>query len=157
MKSFVLRAVAGPINNCTVIAMVLMALQVISTAASSYLFLKRVHAVYYGNNVVKYFFGFLWLVSVGTSCAAFPETLHDYTEIADTKHCLRHKYRYRYPFTIAYSSPVVFDALVYFAILFKILTSYRTGKKWSWRKSRSERTIPRFSQVILSGGGQYYG
>ena len=155
MKGFVLYGVAGPINDCTVIAIVLVALQAISTAASSYLFLKRVHAVYYENNMVKYFFSFLWLVGVGTSCAVFSETLHDYTEIADTKHCLRDKYQYQ--FSIAYSPPVIFDALVYFAISFKILTSHRTGKKCSWREFWSGKKVPRFSQAILSGGQFYYG
>ena len=155
MKGFVLYAVAGPINDCTVIAMVLVALQAISTAASSYLFLKRVHAVYYENKMVKYFFSFLWLVGVGTSCAVFSETLHDYTEIADTKHCLRDKYQYQ--FSIAYSPPVIFDALVYFAISFKILASHRSEKKRSWRDFWSKKTIPRFSQAILSGGQFYYG
>ena len=155
LKDFILRAVAGPINDCTVIAMVLVALQAISTAASSYLFLKRVHAVYYENNIVKYFFGLLWLVGVGASCTVFSETLNDYTEIADTKHCLRDKYQYQ--FTIAYSPPVIFDALVYFAISFKILASHRSGKKWSWRDFWSGKMVPPFSQAILSGGQQYYG
>ena len=149
-------AVAGPINNCTVIAIVLMALQAVSTAASSYLFLKRVHAVYYGNNIVRHFFSFMWLVGVGTSCAVFSGTLRDYSEIADTKHCLRSQHRAE--LAIAYMVPVMFDNLVYFAILYRIVTSHRLGKKWSWKDFWcGNKGFPHFSQAILSGGQQYYG
>jgi len=126
MSCTCLCAVAGPINNCTVTAIVLMALQAVSTAASSYLFLKRVHAVYYGNNIVNHFFTFLWVVGVGTSCAVFSGTLHDYSEIVDTKHCLR--YQHHAQLTITYILPVVFDNLVYLAISYKLLTSHRLGR-----------------------------
>ena len=150
-----LSTVAGPIDDCTITAIVLMVSQAVSTAASSYLFLKRVHAVYYGNNIVNHFLTFLWLVGVGTSCAVFSGTLHDYSEIADTKHCLR--YQHHAQLTIAYVLPVVFDTLVYLAISYKILTSHRLGKKWCWGDFWRGRMLPDFSQAILSGGQQYYG
>ena len=135
--------------------MALMALQAISTAASSYLFLQRVHAVYYANNIIKHFFSFMWFVGVGASCAVFPGTLHDYTKIADTKHCLR--YRNQTELIIAYSVPVAFDALVYSAISYKILADHRGGKKWNWRDFWKGKMVPHFSQAILRGGQQYYG
>jgi len=155
MSCTFLCVVAGPINNCTVIAIVLMALQTVSTAASSYLFLKRVHAVYYGSNIVRHLFSFLWLVGVGTSCAVFSGTLQDYSEIADTKHCLR--YQNQAQLTVAYAMPVIFDVLVYFAISYKIITTHRLGKKWSWGDFWRGKAFPHFSQAILSGGQQYYG
>ena len=155
MSCTFLCAVAGPINNCTATAIALMALQAVSTAASSYLFLKRVHAVYYGNNIVRHFFSFMWLVGVGTSCAVFSGTLHDYSEIADTKRCLR--YQHHAQLTIAYILPVVFDNFVYLAISHKLLTSHKRGKKWCWRDFWRGRMLPRFSQAMLRGGQQYYG
>ena len=148
-------AVAGPINDCTATAIALMALQAVSTAASSYLFLKRVHAVYFGNNIVNHFFTLLWLVGVGTSCAVFSGTLHDYSEIADTKHCLR--YQHHAQLTIAYVIPVAFDSLVYFAISYKIMSSHGSGKKWHWRDFCRAKVLPHFSQAVLSGGQLYYG
>ena len=132
-----------------------MLLQAISTAASSYLFLKRVHAVYHGNTIIKHSFSLLWLVGVGTSCAVFSDTLRDYTEIADTKHCLRYKSQVQ--FTVAYAFPVLFDGLVYFAISHKIISNNRSGNKWSWRDLWRGKVTPRFSQAILSGGQLYYG
>ena len=155
MSCTFLCAVAGPINDCTATAIALMALQAVSTAASSYLFLKRVHAVYYGNNIVNHFFTFLWLAGVGTSCAVFSGTLHDYNEIADTKHCLR--YQHHTQLTIAYAVPVVFDSLVYFAISYKIMASNGLGEKWHWRDLCRAKVLPRFSQAVLSGGQLYYG
>ena len=157
MSCTFLCAVAGPINNCTATAIVLMVLQAVSTAASSYLFLKRVHAVFYGNNIVRHLFSFMWLVGVGTSCAVFSGTLHDYSEIADTKHCLR--YQNQAQLTITYAMPVVFDFLVYSVIsrkIHKTNTTHGLPKKWRWRDICRGKVFPHFSQAILSGGQQYY-
>ena len=134
--------------------MVYMALQAISTAASSYLFLKRVHAVYYRNKIIKHLFSCMWFGMV-TACIVIFWTLDDYTEIADTKHCLR--YKKQATLITAYTLLLDFDTLVYVAISFKILTSHRMGKKWSWSDFWRGKLVPRFSQAILHGGQQYYG
>ncbi|KAL4081286.1 hypothetical protein V8B97DRAFT_1921606 [Scleroderma yunnanense] len=144
----------GPITHCTPVAMVWMGFQVISSATATYLFLKRVHAVYYGSAVVRHIFSFIWLVGVGTSFAVFAESSNDYSEIADTKHCVR--YQSKNIFWIAFMVPIIFDALVYFAISYKILTSHRGGKKCSWRDLFREQPVPHFSQAVLRGGQQYY-
>jgi len=55
--------------------------------------------------------------------------------------------------------PMVFDALVHFAITFKILTSHprATTQPRSWKEFCSRKTLPRLSQAVLKGGQQYYG
>ena len=147
--------IVGPVSNCTVIAVTLVILQVVTSAAASYLFLKRIHAVYYGSKVVRHIFTFLWLVGVGTSCVVVPGVLHgDHSEIADTKHCVR--YSTWIDLAIAFSNPVLFDAVVYFAITYKILSTHQMEKKERWKGYFSSKTLPRFSRAVFMGGQQYY-
>ncbi|KAI5999801.1 hypothetical protein F5J12DRAFT_846744 [Pisolithus orientalis] len=141
----------GPVSNCTLSAMLLMAFQVVSSAAAAYLFLKRVHAVYFGNKVVRHFFSFLWIVGVGTSCATFQDAMDDQHEIADTKHCIR--YQSQTPVSVAFMGPVLFDTLVYLAIAYKILTSYRM---LGWKALLCGSGLPDFSRAVFQGGQQYY-
>ncbi|KAG6330662.1 hypothetical protein ID866_8428 [Astraeus odoratus] len=145
----------GPVAECGLIATMVAAFQVISSATASYLFLKRVHTVYYMNRIVKYAFSFLWLVAVGTSCAVFSGAVHDYIEIADTKHCLRNKGWTA--LSVAFMDPFLFDTLVYVAITWKILTTHRLGPRQScWRALWRGEALPRLSRALLQSGQQYY-
>ncbi|KAL4081287.1 hypothetical protein V8B97DRAFT_2027368, partial [Scleroderma yunnanense] len=144
----------GPVSNCTLIAMLLVGCQVISSAAASYLFLKRVHAVYHKSKIARHIFSFLWFVGVGTSCAVFHGALHDYSEIANTKHCVRHSTWSA--LSIAFLDPVLFDTLVYFAITYKILTTHWTRKEEGWRYYCLGKALPYLSRAVLQGGQQYY-
>ncbi|KAI6005349.1 hypothetical protein EDC04DRAFT_2611579 [Pisolithus marmoratus] len=144
----------GPVSNCTLVAMGLVGLQVVSSAAASFLFLKRVCALYYDNKTTRYVFSILWVIGVGTSCAVFSSTLHDYREIANTKHCVR--YQGWTALSIAFMDPVLFDTLVYFAIMYKILSAHRVGQKKSWRTFCSGNDLPHLSRAVFQGGQQYY-
>ncbi|KAI6100593.1 hypothetical protein F5141DRAFT_306650 [Pisolithus sp. B1] len=139
----------GPVSHCGAVSLGIVAFQVTSFAAASYLFLKRVHAVYFANKVVQHTFSFLWLVSVGTSCAAFAGADHNSLEIADTKHCIRHQGWYA--LSIAFINPVLFDTLVYFAITYKILVTHTGG---GWKALCSSSALPHLSRAVLQGGQQ---
>ncbi|KAL4081271.1 hypothetical protein V8B97DRAFT_1843171, partial [Scleroderma yunnanense] len=143
----------GPISNCGLVAMILVAFQVISSAASSYLFLKRAHAVYFKCKMVKHIFTFLWLVGFGTSCAAFSGPLQNSIEIANTKHCIR--VQDMGPMSIAFMDPVIFDTLVYIAIMYKILATHQTGAG-GWKTLCYWTALPHVSRAVLQGGQQYY-
>ncbi|KAI6145346.1 hypothetical protein BKA82DRAFT_129866 [Pisolithus tinctorius] len=143
----------GPVLHCGAVALGVATCQVVSSAAASYLFLKRVHAVYFGNKVLQHIFNFLWLVGVGTSCAVFAGVYYSSLEIADTKHCIRR--RGSSALEIAFMDPVLFDTLVYFAITHKILITHTT--RGGWRALfRGGRVLPHFSRAVLQGGQQYY-
>ncbi|KAI6016523.1 hypothetical protein EDC04DRAFT_527864 [Pisolithus marmoratus] len=144
----------GPVSTCTLNAMILVAFEVISSSAASFLFLKRIHAVYYGSKIIQYVFSFLWVVGIGTSCAVFSSTLHDYREIANTKHCVR--YQGWSALSISFMDPVLFDTLVYFAIMYKILSAHRKGQKGSWRALFCGNGLPHLSRAVFQGGQQYY-
>ncbi|KAG6331899.1 hypothetical protein ID866_7190 [Astraeus odoratus] len=145
----------GPITNCGLLATMVATFEVISSATASYLFLKRVHTVYYMNRIVKHTFSFLWLVGVGTSCAVFAGAVHDYIEIANTKHCIRAKGWSA--LAVAFMDPVLFDTLVYVAITWKILATHRLEPRQScWKALWSGEALPRFSRALLQSGQQYY-
>ncbi|KAG6330661.1 hypothetical protein ID866_8427 [Astraeus odoratus] len=147
----------GPITDCRLLAIISGAFQVISYAAASYLFLKRVHTVYYMNRLVKYAFSFLWLLSIGASCAVFPGAVQDYSEIADTKHCIRAKSSSTLP--VAYICAAYFDVVVYTAITWKIFATHRQEPRQRWWKAlfyRRKQALPRFSRALLQSGQQYY-
>ncbi|KAI6015148.1 hypothetical protein F5J12DRAFT_890498 [Pisolithus orientalis] len=146
----------GPVSNCRLIAAISAALQIISSAAASYLFLKRVHAVYFGSRSVQYFFSFLWVVGIGTSCLLLYDAVHGYSEIANTKHCIRQQDWAALP--VAFGIPVLFDGLVYSAIIHKILSTHQTGQKRGWRTFfyRSSKGLPHFSRAVFEGGQLYY-
>ncbi|KAI6041294.1 hypothetical protein EDC04DRAFT_2893271 [Pisolithus marmoratus] len=144
----------GPVSNCTLNAMMLAGFQVISSAAASFLFLKRVHAVYYGGTIIRYVFSFLWVIGVGTSCAVFSTTLRDFREIANTKHCVR--YQGWTGLSISFADPVLFDTVAYFAIVHKILSTHRKGQKKDWRTFCCGNGLPHFSRAVFQGGQQYY-
>ncbi|KAF9230826.1 hypothetical protein BU15DRAFT_68863 [Melanogaster broomeanus] len=81
----------GPVTQCGVLVLNLCVFWVVTSAASSYLFLKRVHAVYLQDRVVCHFFTTLWLAAFGASLVVLPFSLHDYYEIANTRHCINHQ------------------------------------------------------------------
>lgn len=144
--------VTGPVSHCGAISVGIVTCQVTSSAAAAYLFLKRVHAVYFANKVFQHIFSFLWLVGVGTSCAVFAGAYHTSLEIADTKHCIRHEGRSA--LSVAFMDPVLFDTIVYFAITYKILVTHSRGG--GWRALCDGSALPHFSRAVLQGGQLYY-
>ncbi|KAI6002108.1 hypothetical protein EDD15DRAFT_1580721 [Pisolithus albus] len=145
----------GPVSNCKLIAVISAAFQVISTATASYLFLRRVHAVYFGSKGVQYVFSFLWFAVVCASSSLFYDAVHGYQEIADTKHCIRQQYWAALP--VAFAVPLGFDAFVYGAIMHKILSVHQKGQKKGWRSFFCPpKGLPHFSRAVFEGGQQYY-
>ncbi|KAI6009895.1 hypothetical protein EDC04DRAFT_841134 [Pisolithus marmoratus] len=142
----------GPVSDCGAVAVGVVTCQVMSSAAASYLFLKRAHAVYFGHKFFHHIFSFLWLVGVGTSCAVFAGARNSSLEIANTKHCIRH--RTWSALSIAFVDPVLFDTLVYLAITYKILSAHT--KRGGWKVFSSGIALPHFSRAVLQGGQQYY-
>ncbi|KAI6128858.1 hypothetical protein EDD16DRAFT_23485 [Pisolithus croceorrhizus] len=145
----------GPVSNCGLIAVISATFQIISSATASYLFLRRVHAVYFDSKNVQHAFSLLWSVGICASCLLLYDAIHNYNEIADTKHCIRQQYWA--PLPVAFWIPVLFDCVVYCAIMYKILSSHRTGQKKGWRSYFCHpKELPHFSRAVFEGGQQYY-
>lgn len=115
---------------------------VFASGSSSYLFLKRVHAVFFPDRLVRHAFTVLWVAGVGVSMLVLPGPLHDYYEIADTKHCTNVKIKSYV--SAAFIVPVLFDALVFFAISYELLTFHRTPKRSHWKAFCCAEALPTF-------------
>ncbi|KAF9233841.1 hypothetical protein BU15DRAFT_79699 [Melanogaster broomeanus] len=144
----------GPITQCGVLVLSLCVFWVIASAANSYLFLTRVHAVFLQDRIVCHFFTFLWFAGFGTSFLSLIDPLHHYYEIADTRHCIGLKVADY--LSAAFIVPGLFDALVFLAVTYKILVSHRTSAPRTWRVFCCGEALPRLSRAILQGGQQYY-
>lgn len=127
---------------------------VFASGSSSYLFLKRVHAVFFQERFVRLTFTALWVAGIGASTLVLPGPLHDYYQIANTKHCINT--RIKSYVSAAFIVPVLFDALVFFAISYKILMFHRTTKPLNWKTLCCADALPHLSRAILQGGQQYY-
>jgi len=144
----------GPIQNCGVTALILWIFWVFATGSSPYLFLKRVHAVFLQDRLVCRAFTAFWVAGVGASTAVLPGLLHNYYQIAGTKHCINSKIKSYV--SMAFIVPMLFDAFVFFAISYKILKFHRTKKSTNWKAFCCAEALPHLSRAVLQGGQQYY-
>ncbi|KAG8219854.1 hypothetical protein J3R82DRAFT_832 [Butyriboletus roseoflavus] len=147
-------AKTGPVESCGAMELTLSIFWIFASGSSSYLFLKRVHAVFIQERLVCHAFTVFWIAGIGASMVVLPGPLHDYYQIANTKHCINAKIKSYV--SAAFIVPVLFDACVFFAISYKILMFHRTKKPTNWKAFCCGEALPRISQAILQGGQQYY-
>ncbi|KAF5353965.1 hypothetical protein D9756_006954 [Leucocoprinus leucothites] len=142
-----------PLDNCAPIFIAIGCCCILSISSSSFLFLRRVQAVWAGNRWVSGIFTILWVldwaleivVPVGVRAVHIP----------DTKYCIDSQPEH---YVLAGGIiPVIFDTFVFLAISYKIAVSYSTlDVKVSWGTLVSGKALPRLSRAILQGGQQYY-
>ncbi|KAF9546450.1 hypothetical protein CPC08DRAFT_716037 [Agrocybe pediades] len=123
---------------------------VLATAASSFLFFRRVRAIYNDNKYVRHFFFALLLANIGVSILTIPGS--HMKPLADTGYCVNagvQQYVAAAPF-----SRLVYDSCVFIAISYRFATI--SGENMTWRILLSRRASSRIVRVILQGGQQYY-
>lgn len=125
----------------------------LSIWSSSYLFLRRVNAVYQDNKWIKCFFSVLWFIGGGTELTVALGVRASHAP--GTLYCIDVQPAH---YVIAGGlAPVVFDTLVFLAISYKIGTTFSTvDARVSWGALISGKALPRLSRAILQGGQQYY-
>lgn len=122
---------------------------------TSFLFLRRVQAVYHDNRMVQYAFILVWAVTSGIIVMLFPGI--DAMHIPGTGYCIVYKAQHYVPITNF--MPAVFDSLVFFAISYKIAfqQNQELGSELSWTRSWfSTGSLPIVTRAFLQGGQQYY-
>jgi hypothetical protein len=125
----------------------------LSIWSSSFLFLRRMEAVYPNNKWIKYFFSALWFINGGIEITVVlgVRAVH----APGTLYCIDAQPE---PYVLGGGlAPVVFDTLVFLAISYKIMATHSTlDAKVSLRTLISGKALPRLSRAILQGGQQYY-
>lgn len=121
--------------------------------SSTFLFLRRLHAVYSDSRWTRWAFSSLWVVHAVVEFLApfgirptFIPGTHYYSD-TDIK-----------PY-VGFSGILllIFDTSVFLAISIKVATSHNsTDERVKWNTIVSGRALPRLSRAILQGGQQYY-
>ena len=68
---------AGPVQNCSIMQLIICIFWMLASGSSSYLFLKHVHAIFPQEGLVYHAFTVLWMSGM------FPGTLNDYQQITN--------------------------------------------------------------------------
>jgi len=146
-------ALAGSIAHCQTVQHVLSSFFFVSHAATDFLFLARVRAVYHNNKRVCSAFISLWVVDVGVLGLVF--TGFRAREIADTKHCMNDGEQ-KWVAAIMLM-PLFFDTMVYIFITIRLLSVQNPNeKKVTWKTICAGKSLPRVAGAVMQGGQQYY-
>lgn len=128
---------------------------VATMATTSFLFLRRVQAVYARNRRVRWLFAFLWIVACGVVSALITGT--SARHISGTKYCSIYEVAPYVP--LANLTPAIFDTIVFLAVSYK-LAFQGNQESWtqkSWTSSWfSTRGLSQLQRAIIEGGQQYY-
>lgn len=120
---------------------------------SSFLFLRRVQAVYADNKWIRWFFSIFWLVYTG--CEIPVPFITEPITIPGTRYYQNSGIR---PIiALSTFAGVLFDSSVFLAISYKIASSHSLpDEQIGWTSLVSGRSLPRLSRAVLQGGQQYY-
>ena len=126
---------------------------ILSISSSSFLFLRRVQAVWAGNQWISRISTVLWVFDWGSefTIPTGVRAIH----IPFTKHCIDSQLQ---PYVLAsVIFPLVFDTFVFLAISYKVIIMHSNiDANVSWNTIVSGKALPRLSRAILKGGQQYY-
>ncbi|KAF9441136.1 hypothetical protein P691DRAFT_637392, partial [Macrolepiota fuliginosa MF-IS2] len=126
-----------------------------SMACASFLFLRRLEAVYADSRtrIVQWVFRILWFVTSANIITGVVGVKMKHIE--GTSYCVM--YKVKGYVVLNQLLPVVFDTLVFLAISYKIISSRSAlDPKINWRTIVTGKTLPRLSRALLQGGQQYY-
>ncbi len=128
---------------------------VLTMGVTSFLFLRRVQAVYHGNRFIQGAFSLLWAGTSGIVVMLIPGTHAKH--ISGTGYCIVYEAQRYVP--IANFMPAVFDTLVFFAASYRIAfqNNQELGSEPGWARSWfSTKNLPVVTRAVLQGGQQYY-
>lgn len=144
---------ARTLSNCNAVEYGVTTSWVLATASSSFLFFRRVKAVYNNNIYVYGTFFVLLLANIGVSILTI--TGSRLKPLADTGYCVNagvEHYVAAAPF-----SRLFFDSCVFVAISYRFATMRGiSGETFTWRTLLSRKASSRLVRAILQGGQQYY-
>lgn len=148
-----IESLAAPLDNCNPMFIAIGCCSIFSILSSSFLFLRRVQAVWAGNQWVISISTVLWVLDWGSEVVV-PTGVRA-AHIPNTRYCIDSRLK---PYVLLGGIfPVVFDTFVFLAISYKIIIMHSTlDVRISWNTLVSGKALPRLSRAILKGGQQYY-
>ena len=143
---------ARKVDNCTAIIKMATCFAAVSMPLSSFLMYCRVRAVYNHSLPIKIIFGSLWLAVVAT-CSTAPLAIQG-TSVGGR--CLPTGVRTFGATGILITA--INDALIFFAITYRLLTFYSSNESWKERINGFTRGegLSKLSKSLLQTGQSYY-
>lgn len=126
---------------------------ILAMTCASFLFLRRLHAVYANSRLIRWTFTFLW---VGVSTCGISTFFGTHVKhISGTDYCTI--YGIDSYVSIVEYFPAAFDTVVFFAISYRLVTTHSLiDEEVSWRSVVTGKALPRLSRALLYSGQQYY-
>lgn len=125
----------------------------LAMACTSFLFLRRLQAVYAESRVVQWIFCFLWFAITANSITVV-FGIHA-ERIKGTGYCV--VYEIKGYVAVNELLPAIFDTLVFFAIAYKLVSSRSAfDPNADWSTFITGKALPSLSRALLRGGQQYY-
>jgi hypothetical protein len=124
----------------------------LAMGCTSFLFLRRLQAVYFQHRIIHWLFFGLWLSVTGMTVTVVTGVRADH--IAGTGYCIM--YEIKSYTAVSEFLPAVFDTLVFFAISWKLISEHSFGSGCTDWKKFFTGNLPRMSRALLRGGQQYY-
>jgi len=142
-----------PMPNCTALEYAITSCWAFGVSSSSFLFLRRVQALYAESRIVIYSFWGLYIANVAVSILV-PIGSRS-APIATTGYCVNESIQH-YVAAVAFMS-LAFDTSVFSFVSYKIATEHgKPGRRVTLRTLITGEAFPRLSKAILQGGQQYY-
>ncbi|KAF5349955.1 hypothetical protein D9756_009247 [Leucocoprinus leucothites] len=142
-----------PITNCMAMNIAMGLTCLLAMGCTSFLFLRRLHAVYSQQRIIRWLFSFLWFGITGMTVCVIIGT--DADHIDGTGYCIM--YQIHSYTAVGEFLPAVFDTLVFFTISYKLISDQALPgiKRTNWT-SFFTADLPLVSRALLKGGQQYY-
>ena len=144
---------ANPEAHCSAQELGVAICWMVSTASSSFLFLRRAHAVFYQRRLFRYFYSCLYVANIGISFVVPIGSRAG--PLGQTGWCINTKVA---PYvTAAVFSRLVFDSCIFLGISYELATTQASpDAPVTWRTIVIGKASPRLAQAVLRGGQQYY-
>lgn len=145
---------AHPIANCDAMRIAMGLVCPLAMASTSFLFLRRLQAVYADSRLVRWIFCFLWLATTANTITVVVGVHAE--RIEGTGYCA--VYDIKSYAAVAEFCPAVFNTFIFFAITYRLTSSHGTheSRTSNWSKLITGKTLPRLSRALLQGGQEYY-
>ncbi|KAF5363752.1 hypothetical protein D9756_001102 [Leucocoprinus leucothites] len=142
-----------PVPNCDGMKIASAAACFLGMIFTSFLFLRRLQAVYSAQRKAVWIFGFLWLGANGVAVLGPISIGSRYVD----GYCSMYDLHGRSYLATARFLPALFDAVVFIAISYKVISNHVDieSNGVTWRSFFNGR-LPPISRELLRGGQQYY-
>lgn len=146
---------AQPVSHCGALELSIGTLCGLTAASSSFLFMRRVQAIFKSHQMVVHAFTVLWIINATLSLVFGIISVTPVDKVTPAGYCVG--VGVKHYAAVAIFAILAFDSLVFFVTSYGIAHSQSADEGGSLlAKIASTSALPRLSRAVLQGGQQYY-